>query len=239
MKTIGVLGGLGPQATMDFEARVHAVSQQLIPQKGNTGYPPMVVYYYRHAPVLMKEDMSGPVFPIEVDERLLDAAAALGPLCDFIVITSNGVHAMQPLIEQASGRKVLSLIDVTLDEVKRRALRRVGAISFVGNGIYTAPLERIGLECVDIPTEVQQRLDAVILAFQAGTHDDEGHGAALDAVNWLRAQGTDGIILGCTEVPLMLRPVPGRAELADLADAPDLINPAQLLAEAAVRYAME
>jgi len=30
MKTIGVLGGLGPQATMDFEARLHAVSQQLI-----------------------------------------------------------------------------------------------------------------------------------------------------------------------------------------------------------------
>ena len=48
MKTIGVLGGLGPQATMDFEERIHTVSQQLIPQHGNSGYPPMVVYYYRH-----------------------------------------------------------------------------------------------------------------------------------------------------------------------------------------------
>ena len=40
MKTIGVLGGIGPQATMDFEQRVHAVSQALIPQYANTGYPP-------------------------------------------------------------------------------------------------------------------------------------------------------------------------------------------------------
>ena len=47
MKTIGVLGGLGPQATMDFEARVHAVSRRLIPGRGNGGYPPMVVYYHR------------------------------------------------------------------------------------------------------------------------------------------------------------------------------------------------
>ena len=35
MKTIGVPGGLGPQATMDFEARVHAAAQRLIPQLAN------------------------------------------------------------------------------------------------------------------------------------------------------------------------------------------------------------
>ena len=40
MKTFGVLGGLGPQATTDFEARVHHVAQRLIPQYLNTGYPP-------------------------------------------------------------------------------------------------------------------------------------------------------------------------------------------------------
>lgn len=46
MKTIGVLGGLGPQATMEFEVRVHRAAQRLIPQDGNQGYPPMVVYYF-------------------------------------------------------------------------------------------------------------------------------------------------------------------------------------------------
>src|SRR5690242_10333772 len=55
MKTIGVLGGLGPQATMDFEARVHRVAQRLIPADRNGGYPPMVVYYCRHPPVLLTD----------------------------------------------------------------------------------------------------------------------------------------------------------------------------------------
>jgi len=47
VKTIGVLGGMGPQATMDFERRVHEVSQRLLPRSVNTGYPPMVVFYHR------------------------------------------------------------------------------------------------------------------------------------------------------------------------------------------------
>jgi aspartate racemase len=238
MKTIGVLGGLGPMATMDFEARIHTVSQQLIPQKGNSGYPPMVVYYHRRPPVVADE-AGHPIFPIRPHPLLLDAAARLGSMADFLVITSNGVHLMQPLIEQASGRKVLSMVDATLKEVERRGWRRVGVITFVQPDVYSVPLERMGLECVIVPDEMQKHLDAAISVLNEGKHDAEIRGAALDAVSWLRAQGTDGIILGCTEVPLMLRPLPGRADMKDEADAPDLINPAQLLAEAAVRHAME
>lgn len=77
MKTIGVLGGLGPQATMDFEARLHAVSQQLIAPHGNRGYPPMLVYYYRNAPFLMQDDHM-PVLPLQADPRLLEAVKKLG-----------------------------------------------------------------------------------------------------------------------------------------------------------------
>ena len=48
MRTLGVLGGIGPQATIDFESRVHAVSQERIPQDLNRGYPPMVTVFLRH-----------------------------------------------------------------------------------------------------------------------------------------------------------------------------------------------
>ena len=59
MKTIGVLGGLGPQATMDFEQRLHRAAQRVIPQQLNGGYPPTVVWYCRHPPVVVTEDGSG------------------------------------------------------------------------------------------------------------------------------------------------------------------------------------
>src|SRR6185312_3034607 len=85
MKRIGVLGGVGPQATIDFEARVHAVSQRLLPQDWSLSYPPMVVWYHRGFPIRMDGD-GQPVTPREVDPGLVAGAAQLGAWADFLVI---------------------------------------------------------------------------------------------------------------------------------------------------------
>jgi aspartate racemase len=86
MKTIGILGGVGPQATMNFEEHVHQVSQQLIPPLFNSGYPPMIVFYHRHAPIQINKDLT-PVFPIQPDDELLNAAKRLGVMSDFFGYT--------------------------------------------------------------------------------------------------------------------------------------------------------
>ena len=119
MNTIGVLGGLGPQATMDSEARIHRVARAPYPPEQNGGYPPMVVYYYRHPPGLPTEE--GKLqFPFRPDLRLLEAAKRRATWPISLVITSNTPHLFQAEIEQAAGRKVLSIIDTTLEEVRRR-----------------------------------------------------------------------------------------------------------------------
>jgi hypothetical protein len=84
MKTIGLLGGIGPLATMDIERRLHRVAQQRIPPHFNSGYPPLVVWYCRHAPILVDETGQA-IKPITPDPRLLDVAAKLVPLCDFLI----------------------------------------------------------------------------------------------------------------------------------------------------------
>ena len=228
MKTIGVLGGLGPQATMDFEARVHASSQRLIPQRGNEGYPPMVVFYYRHAPILLHEDGS-PVLPIQPDPRLFDAARRVGSLADFLVITANGPHMLREAIEQAAGRPVLSMIDVTLDEVRRRGCRTLGVLGLGEPTVYLDPLGRLGLACETIDGDLRDRLDRAIAGLMEGRTGPESSAVAHEAVDTLRGRGVDGVILGCTEIPLLL---------GEAAGAPDLLNPAEVLAEATVRHAI-
>ena len=128
MKTIGVIGGLGPQATMDFEEQIHQASQEMIPQYVNRGYPPMIVHYFRHAPMILNEDGS-PQIPLKPDLRLLGAARQLGTNVDFLVITSNTPHFFQKQLEEVSGRKMLSIVDVARDEVKRRNLKKVGVLA--------------------------------------------------------------------------------------------------------------
>ena len=229
MQTIGVIGGMGPQATMDFEARVHRASQQLIPQHFVSGYPPMVVYYCRHAPLLIHDDGSS-ILPIQPDPGLLRAARAVGSVADFIVMTANGPHMFQPLVEQKSGKPVLSMIELALAEIQRRGLHSIGVLELGERTMYAEPLGRLGVQVSYITPELQQPLDDGIFALDEGREGTESRVAAQAAVAHLRGQGVEAILLACTEIPLLLGPD---------ADAPDLINPIQLLAEAAVRRAME
>jgi aspartate racemase len=228
VKTIGVLGGVGPQATMDFEARLHLVSQQRMPQRHNTGYPPLVVYYLRHPPVVMTAD-GVPEVPFRADPRLLDAARRLGPLSDFLVIPSNSAHNFQTDIERASGREVLSIIDVTIAEVRRRGWRKVGVLGYGDPVVYTRPLGAMGITCETVDAAARARLDASIMGLIEGRTDAALYVPAHEALATLRARGVDGIIPGCTEIPLLL---------GGSANDADLVNPAQLLAEAAVGRAL-
>lgn len=229
MKRVGVLGGISPQATMDFEARVHRVSQALIPQDFNRGYPPMVVWYHRRPPVRMGADGRA-VMPMEVDPELVKAAAWLGQAVDFLVIPCNAAHVGLAAIQEAAGRPVLSMIEVAANEVARRGWRRVGVMGFNGAPRpYLEALDRRGVRCEALEEAAQPPIDAGIRAVAEGRESAADARATRVAVDLLRAVPVDGVVLGCTEIPLLL---------GEHAEAKDLVSPAALLAEAAVRIAI-
>jgi aspartate racemase len=178
----------------------------------------------------MLGDKGLPRMPIEPDPGLLEAARQLGAVADFLVITSNGPHLLQAEIERAAGRKVLSMIDVTLDEVRRRGWTRVGVVGVGDPFIYTRRLDSLAVAHEVLEPERREPIDAAIFAVMEGREDDSDRHLVREAVAWLRGRRVEGIILGCTELPLLLR---------EHAEGADLLNPAQLLAEAAVRLALE
>jgi len=230
MRRMGVLGGMSAQATMDFEARVHRCAQRLIPQDWNRGYPPMVVWYQRELPILRGDD-GRPLEPRQIDPQLVDAAARLGALVDFLAVPCNAAHIGLREIRAAAGCAVLSMIDVTVEDVVRRNCRRVGLLG--AHGVpppYVEALQARAIACERIDAGLQRRLDAGIQSVMEGRDGKEEIEAARDAVGAVRARPVEAVVLGCTEIPLLLR---------DESDAPDLINPAALLAEAAVRFAIE
>jgi len=230
MKTIGVLGGIGSQATMEFEARVHRVSQRLIPPHINHGYPPMVVWYCRHAPVLITE--SGmPQLPIRPDPRLFEAARKLGELSDFLVIISNSIHVFQDEVEKASGRKIVSMIDAAIADVRRRGWKRVGVLGLGDPIVYTRPLTEMGIDSETLSGATRAALDAAIFRVMEGRENSESAQALRTAIAELRSRNVEGIILGCTELPPLFGP--------SIDDDQGVINPTQMLAEAAVRAAIE
>ena len=230
MKTIGIIGGLGPQATLDMLERIQKVCNRLIPQSANSGYPPIYVGFCREAPMAIKPD--GSVHdPLVPSDELLMVADEIGHLTDFLIIASNTPHLFQKEIEKVSDRKVLSIVEITMEDVRRRGCKKVGILAVgetLRRRLYQDPLDAEDVQWEIIPAALSEQLDKSIFAVM------EGNPTALDpafrAISYLREQGADGIILGCTEIPLLLENMCGESYI---------INPSQLLAEAAVRYALE
>ena len=228
MKRIGVLGGISAQATMDFEARVHRLCQERVPQHWNSGYPPMVVWYHRRLPVRIGDD-GKPLVPMQVDPELVEAARWLGKAVDLLVIPCNSAHVGLREITAAAGCPVVSMIAVTLEEVARRGWQRIGVLGFnSAPRVYVDPLRERGIHCEGIDATRQSRLDGAIRAVMEGRDGAADVQAARDAVDTLRAARVDGLVLGCTEIPLLL----GRE-----AEKKDLVDPVAALADAAVRLA--
>lgn len=227
MKTIGVLGGTGPQATMEFEARFHRVAQQRIPQRLNTGYPPLIVCYNREPPFVLEESGMARL-PLQLSPAYFEIARRLGPLVDFLVITANAPHLFKKEIEQVAGRPVLSMIDRTVEEVKRRGWKKVGVVGFGDPIVYTQPLQALGIACETLPAEVRSGIDVSIFHVMEGRLDPEERQRLEEGLNALRGRGVDGLVLGCTEFSVLL---------GDGAEKPDLLNPVQVLAEAAIERA--
>jgi len=229
MRTIGILGGIGPQATMDLEARIHRVAQQVVKQHANTGYPPLLTVYMRHPPVLVSSD-GKPLAPLAIDPRVLDTARRLGEWADFIVIPSNTPHLFLDPIHKASGRKIISIIDVTVEALRSRGADAVGLVGLGIPQVYVDRLRSEGLRAITASQGARDALDRAILRLMEGEDTDDCRNAAGEAVEEVRSAGAPVTVLGCTEIPLLL---------GEAAEADDLINPAQLLAEAAVRFALE
>ncbi|MDX1615221.1 MAG: amino acid racemase [Candidatus Promineifilaceae bacterium] len=228
MQTIGILGGIGPQATMDFVRRIHDVSQKHITPQDVRGYPPLIVHYCRFPPVLTDEEGRAQQ-PPQPDPRLLQAAADLGQRTDFLVVTANGPHQFADRIAEAAGTPLLSMIAVTLDRLHMLGWRRVGLIGLGLPHVYMDPLDRQALDTVALPDDLRQALDQAIIAVMEGRDGAAERDTARQALAWFADQDVDGVVLGCTEVPLLVDDVDRR---------PDLLNPAQLLAEAAVTRAL-
>ena len=233
MKVIGILGGIGPQATMQLEQHLHRAAQRLVPQRKNSGYPPTVVYYVRDVPFAMDE-RHVPRVPYEPSPALLEGARVLGSVAEFLLISSNATHLLQPHVERASGRPVLSMIDVVLRDVQRRGWRRVGVLGMGNPVVYTRRLDALGIAHETIDGPLRDTLDEGIFHSMEGRSEPRWTSAATEAVGQLRRRGADGMILGCTEIPIVL----GEEHLRRLMTQGNIIDPLELLADAAVRHAM-
>jgi aspartate racemase len=202
-KTAGVLGGMGPEATVDFMAKVIALTDA----NRDQDHVRMLVDHNPHVPNRQEAILRGGEDPGPV---LADMAADLEASgADFLVIPCNTAYVFEDAILAATHIPLISIIGVSIAAAQEAApgAERIGLLATDGclqSGIYQSGFEAAGLT-PELPTEAELReLMTLVKVIKGGTQTDATRRGMAGLAEALVSRGAGAIIAGCTEIPLVL-----------------------------------
>lgn len=215
MKTLGVLGGMGPAATVAFLARLQA----LTPATGDADHIRVLMDLNPHVPDRNTRPGEAEVELGAMARRLAAAGA------EVLAMPCNTAHAQAAGI-RAAGLPFIDMIAATTAAAKATGAAAIGVLATGGGrALYAPALTAAGLTPVLLAEADQARFMALVYAVKAGDVGPERRAEMRALGQALLAAGAGAVIAGCTEVPLLL-------DAGDL-DAP-LVDSAEVLARACV-----
>jgi len=143
--------------------------------------------------------------------RLADAARALEAAgADFVVLCTNTMHKVAPVIEESVGIPLLHLADTTAEAVRAAGVTTVGLLGTaftMEQDFYRDRLASHGLSVITPPADDRAIVHRVIFdELCLGIVREESRDEYRRIMAGLVASGAEGIILGCTEIELLVRP---------------------------------
>ncbi|MCM0081958.1 amino acid racemase [Geomonas sp. Red32] len=204
MKKIGLIGGIGPESTLDYYRRIIDAVRG---KSGGLSSPEIIIYSAN-----LNEALS--IMQANELDRLvgwllvkIEALASTG--ADFAAITANTPHMVFDQVAARSPLPLISIVEATCETAKNQGLRRVG---LMGTGFtmradfFPKTFRSQGLELI-VPSPEDQDIihEKLFTEIELGIIRDETREELLTICrNMIERDGIDSLILGCTELPLIL-----------------------------------
>ena len=169
-----------------------------------------------------------------VAELMLSSAHKLaGAGADFLICPDNTIHQAMPDVVPRSPRPWLHIAEVVADDAVARGFRRLaltGTRSLVDSDVYPRTLAARGLACVKPNAAERDVIDRIIFdELVNGVFTPEAVTRFQRVIERLKGEGCDAVVLGCTEIPLIMN---------DANSPLPTLDSTRLLARAALRRAM-
>lgn len=227
-RMIGILGGMGPEATLDLYLNII----RLTPAKRDQDHIRVLIYSNPKIPdrtMAIERTGESPVPSLIESARVLERGGA-----GIIAMPCNAAHHYLPEIRREITIPVLDMIEETARRLCLRSQRpkAVGLIASNGavlSGVYAKSLGQRGISILLPGEEDQRKIQIAIDQVKIGGHDRMTRETFQSAGLRMAEAGAESVILGCTEVPLAFDP----AEVSY-----PTVNPTKILAEAAVDWAL-
>lgn len=204
MKSVGIIGGLGPETTAEFYLKVIFSCQQK-----NSRARPLVVTSSVPLPFAVENEFlqSGDgvekYLPFLVTEaKRLEAAGV-----DFLVMPCNSLHLFITELRSAVNIPVLSIVEETAKHLAGMNIQRVGLIATSAtakNKLYDEQLQQAGISVV-LPDGLQNaKINAVIQHLVSGKHLNKDRGLINEVIKSLVAKDVQAVALACTDLQLLI-----------------------------------
>lgn len=204
MRTLGLIGGTSWHSTQDYYRIINEATNEHF---GNNTNPPLILYNMNQAAVhqYQREDDWDAIAELFAGaaKRLVDAGAQAVMFC------ANTPHKIYGQVEQSVNVPILHIADATASTIKAK---KIDAVGFLGTKFSMSQpfvVSRIARHDIEVyvPEEKdeQEELHRIIqkeLTF--GKVEPESKEYVLDSIAKMVARGAKGIVLGCTEFPLMI-----------------------------------
>ena len=227
-KIIGILGGMGPEATAELFMNIIRAT----PAKKDQDHIRVIIDSNSKIPDRTSAIMGKGPSPLPEIVRTAENLEKAG--VDFIIIPCNTAHYFYGELSKSVRVPILNMVELTAEAIHEKfsGIRRVGLIATTGtvkSGIYHRALGKYGFEVLWPPWRLQDRVMEAIYSYIKTGRISEGKVIIGSVASELVEGGAEAVICGCTEVSLVLKegdiPVP-------------VVDPLQILAKTAVTTAL-
>ena len=230
MKTIGLIGGMSWESTLSY---YKAINQGIKKQLGGLHSAKLVLFSVDFDEI---EKLQHQGKWQETADILSNAAKSIEKAgADFFLICTNTMHKVAEQVENSVNIPLLHIADATAQELVECNISKVGLLGTaftMEQDFYKGRLsEKFGIEVL-VPT-TEQRAQVHQIIYQElclGEIKQESKAVYLDIVNDLYLQGCDAVILGCTEIALLIKQDDTKVPLYDTT---------QIHAESAVAFSLK
>ncbi|WGE30444.1 aspartate/glutamate racemase family protein [Edwardsiella tarda] len=215
MKTIGLLGGMSWESSAEY---YRIINQGVREHLGPTASASVVLWSFNFAEI---EALQHQGDWSTLSERMVDAAQRLqGAGADVLLLCTNTMHRMAPALESALSIPLIHIADPTAAAIKAAGLRKVGLLGTaftMEQDFYKGRLsERHGLEVIVPEADDRATVHHIIYdELVAGQITPSSRAAYRQVIARLVQAGAEAVILGCTEIMLLVQPEDSAVPLFD------------------------
>lgn len=199
---IGILGGMGPQASAHLLDLLIKLSVKEFGAENDDDFPEILLDSVSVPDFISNQAQKH--YSLKILKERVKFLNKIRPLC--LAIACNTAHILLSGLQKVSNAPFISIIEEVANFVGKSGLKKVGILGTpitIKSELYPKTLQKLGIEFTS-PSEIELvALERIIRKVIAGLASRDDKALLLSVANRLRKQGAQGIILGCTELSLI------------------------------------